>query len=59
MRTQVEVRERVEHWRSVLAGILKGEETKKTVRHIIKELEWVLENDEGRRDAKALDLEAR
>ena len=42
MRTQVEVRERVEHWRSVLAGILKGEETKKTIGHIIEELEWVL-----------------
>jgi hypothetical protein len=43
MRTETEVRGRIEYWKSILAGVLKGEQTKKTLRHIIKELEWVLE----------------
>jgi len=42
MRTEDEIRGRLEHWRSVLAGMLKGEETKKTIGHIIEQLEWVL-----------------
>jgi len=44
MRTEDEVRERQKHWREVLGGVLKGEETKKTISHIIEELEWVLGN---------------
>ncbi len=42
MRTEAEVRARLEHWNEVLAGILQGEETKKTIKHIIEELEWIL-----------------
>ncbi|MFH1625804.1 MAG: hypothetical protein ABID54_11715 [Pseudomonadota bacterium] len=42
MRTEDEIRERLKHWREVLGGVLKGEETKKTISHIIEELEWVL-----------------
>jgi len=42
MRTEDEIRGRLKHWREVLGGVLKGEETKKTISHIIEELEWVL-----------------
>ncbi len=42
VRTEKEVRERIEYWKGVLAGVLKGEETTKTLRHLIQELEWVL-----------------
>ena len=42
MRTEDEIRESLKHWREVLGGVLKGEETKKTISHIIDELEWVL-----------------
>jgi len=44
MRTEDEIRERLKHWREVLSGVLKGEETKKTISHIIEQLEWVLGN---------------
>jgi len=42
MRTEAEVRERLKHWRHVLGGVLKRDET--TISHFIKELEWVLGN---------------
>lgn len=45
MRTEDEIRERLKHWRKVLDGVIKGEETKKTISHIIEELEWVLGNE--------------
>jgi len=45
MRTEDEIRERLKHWREVLGGVLKGEETKKTISHIIEQLEWVLGNE--------------
>ncbi|GAI12148.1 unnamed protein product [marine sediment metagenome] len=45
MRTEDEIRGRLKHWREVLGGVLKGEETKKTISHIIEELEWVLGNE--------------
>jgi len=45
VRTQVGVRERVEHWKLVLGGVLKGEETKKTIKRLIEELEWVLNSN--------------
>ena len=44
MKTEDEIRGRLKHWREVLGGVLKGEETKKTISHIIEELEWVLGN---------------
>jgi nucleoside diphosphate kinase len=56
MRTQAEIRERLEHWRSVLDGVLKGEETKKTIRQIIGELEWVLAEKGKARQNAELDL---
>lgn len=43
MRTEDEIRGRLKHWREVLGGVLKGEETKKTIGHIIEEFEWVLQ----------------
>ncbi|MBA7670303.1 hypothetical protein ES703_78448 [subsurface metagenome] len=45
MRTENEIRGRLKHWREVLGAVLKGEETKKTISHIIEELEWVLGNE--------------
>jgi len=42
MRSADEIKGRLAHWRSVLAGIVKGDETKKTIKHIIEELEWAL-----------------
>ena len=41
MRTEEEIRERLEHWKLVLGGVLKEEETKKTIKRLIEELEWV------------------
>ena len=49
MRTEAEVKERLEHWREVLGGVLTGEETKKTIRSLSEELEWVLEEGSCRR----------
>ena len=46
MRTEDEIRERLKYWREVLGGVLKGEETKKTISPIIEELEWVLGDGE-------------
>ena len=43
MRTEDEIRGRLKQWREVLGGVLKGEETKKNIRLIIEELEWVLQ----------------
>lgn len=45
MKNTLEIRQRIEYWKGILAGIVKGEETKKTIRHLIKELEWVLRED--------------
>jgi len=45
MRTEEEIRERLEHWKLVLGGVLKGEETKKTIKRLIEELEWVLSSN--------------
>lgn len=42
MRTEDEVRERLKYWRDGLAGVIKGEATKKTIGHIIEQFEWVL-----------------
>ncbi len=42
MRTEKEVRERIEYWEGILAGVMRGEVTKKTIKHLIDELKWVL-----------------
>ena len=42
VRSADEIRERIAYWRSILAGIIKGDETKNTINHIIEELQWVL-----------------
>lgn len=49
MKGESEIRERVEYWKGIWAGIIKGEQTRKTIRHLIEELEWVLGEEDGKR----------
>ena len=45
MKNTFEIKQRIEYWKGIRDGIIKGEETKKTIRHLIEELEWVLGED--------------
>jgi len=54
MRTEAEIRERLEHWKLVLDGVLEGPNTKKTLKHIIAEFEWILENSKGNQSTQLL-----
>ncbi len=49
MKSESEIKERVEYWKGIRAGIIKGEETRKTIRHLLEELEWVLGEEDGKR----------
>jgi len=47
MKTEAEIKERLKHWKLVLGGVIEGPNTKKTLKHIIAEFEWILDNNKS------------